>query len=34
MGKRDNLFQLSDMIEFDKIYFEQQVSLYTKSNLK
>ncbi len=34
MGKRDDLFQLSDMMEFDKRYFEQQVSLHTKSNLK
>jgi len=26
MGKRDNLYQLNDMIEFDEGYFETQVS--------
>lgn len=34
MGKRDDLYQLSDMIEFDEGYFEKQVPENTKSNLK
>jgi len=34
MGKRDDLYRLSDMIEFDEGYFEKQVSEHTKSNLK
>jgi len=34
MGKRDGLNHLSDMIEFDKGYFEKQVPEHTKSNLK
>jgi len=34
MGKRDDLYQLSDMIEFDEGYFEKQVPEHTKSNLK
>jgi len=34
MGKRDDLYQLSDMIEFDEGYFEKQLQEHTKSNLK
>jgi len=34
MGKRDGLYQLSDMIEFDEGYFEKQVAEHTKPNLK
>ncbi|MEI7677216.1 MAG: IS1595 family transposase, partial [Bacteroidales bacterium] len=34
MGKRDNLYQLNDMIEFDEGYFETQVSEKVRSNLK
>ena len=34
MGIRNDLYQLSDMIEFDEGYFEKQVPEYTKSKLK
>jgi len=34
MGKRDDLYELSDMIEFNEGYFENQVPEQTKSNLK
>ena len=34
MGKRDNMYQLNDMIEFDEGYFETQVSEKVRSNLK
>ena len=33
MGKRDNMYQLNDMIEFDEGYFETQVSEKVRSNL-
>ena len=33
MGKRDNLYQLNDMIEFDEGYFETQVTEKVRSNL-
>ncbi len=34
MGKRDALYQLSDMVEFDEGYFEKKVPQQTRSNLK
>jgi len=34
MGKRDALYQLTDMVEFDEGYFEKEVSKHTKSKLK
>jgi len=34
MGKRDALYQLTDMVEFDEGYFEKEVSKQTKSILK
>ena len=34
MGKRDALYTLSDMIEFDEGYFEHEVPKTVKSNLK
>ena len=34
MGKRDNMYQLNDMIEFDEGYFETQVTEKVRSNLK
>lgn len=34
MGKRDNLYQLNDMVEFDEGYFETEVSEKVRSNLK
>lgn len=34
MGNRDDLYQLSDMVEFDEGYFEKQVPENTRSNLK
>jgi hypothetical protein len=34
MGKRDDLYQLTDMIEFDEGYFEKQVPEHTRENLK
>lgn len=33
MGKRDALYQLSDMIEFDEGYFEKETSAKQRSNL-
>jgi hypothetical protein len=34
MGKRDSLYQLEDMIEFDEGHFETEIDKKTKSNLK
>jgi len=34
MGKRDNLYQLNDMVEFDEGYFETEVREKVRSNLK
>mgnify|MGYP004703836239 CR=1 FL=1 len=34
MGKRDDMYKLQDMIEFDEGYFEKAVSKQTKSSLK
>ena len=34
MGKRDDLYKLTDMIEFDEGYFEKQVSENKRANLK
>lgn len=34
MGKRDALYQLADMVEFDEGYFEKPVSKAVKDNLK
>lgn len=34
MGKRDDMYKLQDMVEFDEGYFEKAVSKQTKSSLK
>ncbi|MCM4158785.1 IS1595 family transposase [Antarcticibacterium flavum] len=34
MGKRDDLYQLTDMVEFDEGYFEKQVPEQTREKLK
>lgn len=34
MGKRDDLYRLTDMVEFDEGFFETEVNVHTRSNLK